>query len=137
MTQDIPVPNDRASFRKAITEVRAEHAVLRHLAEAVSERSVLSTDDVLSLAEAVKNHERSEAILFSLPFLSRPPEAVTKTAAKSQERCEEYLSGRFSRVEAATAASRFVDALLAHIAAEENWLDREDEHQKERLRTAA
>jgi len=137
MTQDIPIPNDRASFRKAITEVRAEHTVLRHLAEAVSERSVLSTDDVLSLAEAVKDHERSEAMLFSLPFLSRPPEAVTKTAAMSQQRCEEYLSGRFSRVEAPTAASRFVDALLAHIAAEENWLNREDEHQKERLRTAA
>jgi hypothetical protein len=134
MPPDIHIPTERASFNQAISAIREEHAVLRHLAENVTERSVFSTDDTLSLAEAVKNHERNEAALFALPFLSRPPEIVTATAARSQRRCEEFISGSSTLPNSSTAAALFVEALLSHIVAEEAWLAREDRYQKERLK---
>lgn len=132
-----PLPTERASFDQAIAAVRAEHTVLRHLAEIVTERSVFSADDALSLAGAVEDHERSEAALFALPFLSGPPEIVTATATRAHRRCAEYLSGDFSAADACAAATLFVEALLSHIAAEEAWLASEDAHQKERLKIAA
>lgn len=137
MSPDTPVPTERSSFTQAIAAVRAEHTVLRHLAEIVTERSVFSADDALSLAEAVEDHERSEAALFALPFLSGPPEIVTATAARSHKRCREYLSGDFAAADACSAATLFVEALLSHIAAEEAWLAGEETHQKERLKIAA
>lgn len=137
MTPETAIPNDRASFGQALATVRAEHALLRHLAKNVIERSGYSADESLSLAEAAKRHERNEAMLFSLPFLSRPSDAVTGTALRSQRRCEEYVSGNFDLPSAGSAAALFVEALLLHIAAEEAWLDREDRSQRERLKIAA
>lgn len=130
-------PTDRASFNVAMAAILSDHATLRRLADSASKRSGYSTDDAMSLADAMAAHESAEARLFALPFLTRPPEAVTATAARAHQRCREYTSGNFSFPDASAAAAVFVDALLTHLAAEEAWLADEKEYQHERLGIAA
>lgn len=128
---------DRASFEEALAAVYADHAKLRRLAVAASRRSDFSADDVMSLAEAMTEHERIEDRLFAPPFLTRPPEIVVSTAARARQRCLEYTSGNFHLPDPRAAAALFVDALLGHLAAEEAWLAREKEHQDERMLAVA
>lgn len=138
MTTNTLTPGDRASFDEALAAIDADHAMLRHLATvAASERSDFSADDVLSLAEATARHENVEDRLFALPFLTRPTEIVVSTAARARQRRIEYTSGDFHLPDPRAAAALFVDALLAHLAAEEAWLAREKEHQDERMLTIA
>ena len=136
MIADTASPSDRASFNGAITAILSDHATLRHLAAGASKRG-FSTDDAMSLAEAMATHERTEARLFALPFLTHPPETVTVTAARARQRCLEYTAGNFRPPDASAAAALFVDALLTHLVAEEDWLAQEEEHEKERLRIIA
>jgi hypothetical protein len=133
MNANTPTPNDRASFTKAMAGIVSDHATLRRLALATTSHLGLSTDEAMSLAEAMAAHESSEARLFALPFVTRTPEIVTSTAARAHQRCTEFTTGSYRLPDARAAAALFVDALLAHLAAEEAWLAREDRHQKERL----
>lgn len=138
MTTNTNTPSDRASFDEAMTAIYADHAMLRHLATvAASKRSDFSADDVMSLAEAMTAHESAEDRLFALPFLTRPPEIVVSTAARARLRCLEYTSGNFHLPDPRAAAALFVDALLAHLSAEEAWLAHEKERQYERMLTIA
>lgn len=137
MTADTISPTDRASFDKAMAAILSDHATLRHLAVAASKRSGFSADDALSLADAMAAHESAEARLFDLPFLTRTPESVTATATRAHQLCLDYTSGNFRLPDPSAAAALFVDALLAHLAAEEAWLAHEREHQNERLSIAA
>jgi hypothetical protein len=136
MTASTLSPTDRASFDGAMAAVLSEHATLRRLAVAVSKRPGFRSDDAMSLADAVTSHESTEARLFALPFLTRPPKSVTATAAQARRRCLDYTSGNFSLPDPSAAAALFVDALLAHLAAEEAWLAHEKEHHHERLLNA-
>jgi hypothetical protein len=136
MTPDNFTPADRAAFNEALASIRADHAVLRDLATAASRRSQgFSADDTMSLADAMLAHESAEARLFELPFVTRPPDSVTSTAARARQRCLEYKSGTYRLPDASAAAGVFIDALLTHLAVEDTWLANEDEHQKERLST--
>jgi hypothetical protein len=137
MTPDNITPNDRAAFNEAMASIRADHAVLRDLAVAASRRPGFSPDDTMSLADAMLAHESAEARLFALPFVGSPPETVTSTAARARQRCLEYKSGTYRLPDASAAAGVFIDALLTHLAVEDTWLAREDEHQRDRLRTIA
>jgi hypothetical protein len=132
MTANTTFPADRASFDAAITDVLADHAVLRHLAAETS-RSGFAADDAISLADAMISHEITEARLFALPFVTSPPKTVTSTAARARRRCIEYTSGDFRLPTPNAAAALFVEALLAHLAAEDAWLAHESEHQHERM----
>ena len=132
MTASIHSPTDRASFDAAMNGVRSDHAMLRRLAAGATKRG-FPTDDAMSLAEAMSAHESAEARLFALPFLTRPPETVTSSAARARRRCIEYTSGDFRLPDPSAAAAQFVDALLAHLAVEDAWLVQESEHHKERL----
>jgi hypothetical protein len=136
MNPQMTIPNDRAAFNAALAEIHHDHAAMRGLAE-IAIRSGFPTDETLSLAEMVSSHERAEARLFALPFVAKPPENVIASAARAQRHCVEYLSGNYHLPDRSAAAALFVDTLLAHIASEEAWLAREDEHQKERLKTLA
>ena len=129
-------PSDRASFNSAMTDVLSEHTTLRRLAAVAAKRSFSSADDALSLAEAMASHERTEARLFALPFLTRTPKSVTTTAARANRRCTEYTSGNFHLPDPSAAAALIVEALLAHLSAEEAWLTHEQEQKHERLLTA-
>ncbi len=73
MTASTRSPATRAEFDGAMTAILSEHATLRRLAAAASRRPDFSTDDALSLADAMSAHESTEARLFALPFLTRPP----------------------------------------------------------------
>jgi hypothetical protein len=128
-----PIPTDRATFDGAIDTLFAEHATLRHLAEAATKRPDFSADTAMSLADAMNAHESTEARLFALPFLTRPPKSVTVTAARARQRCLDYTAGNFHQQDTVAAASRFVDALLSHLDAEEAWLKREKQQHHERL----
>ena len=130
-------PADRAAFNSAMAAVLAEHATLRRLAGIATRRAHFCADDAMSLADAMDAHESTEARLFALPFVTRPPESVITTAVRARQRCHEYTSGNYRLPESSAAAALFIDALLAHLAAEEAWLAHEDEHQNERLRIAA
>jgi hypothetical protein len=135
MTPNTLTPDDRASFNEAMTGILSDHAMLRHLAAATTAHHGTSTDEAMSLAAAMETHEKTEARLFALPFVTRPPEIVTTTAARAHQRCMEFTTGTYHLPDARAAAALFVDALLAHLAAEEAWLRHEDEHQKDRLNT--
>lgn len=137
MTPDNITPTDRAAFRDALASIRADHAVLRDLAKAASLHVGFSADDTMSLADAMLDHENAEARLFALPFVTRPPESVASTAARARQRGLEYKSGTYRLPNAEAAAGVFIDALLTHLAVEDTWLDQEDAHQRERLRTIA
>lgn len=137
MTPNTPPPADRAAFDAAMAAIRSDHATMRRLAIAASRKPGFAADEAMSLADAMAVHERAEAQLFALPFVSHPPETVATTAARAQRRCKEYTSGNFHLPDAGAAAALFVDALLAHLAAEEAWLAHEKEHQHERLSIAA
>lgn len=137
MTPANITPKDRAAFDQALASIRADHAVLRDLAKAAALRVGFSTDDTMSLADAMIAHEAAEARLFAMPFVTRPPDSVTSTAARARQRCLEYKSGTYRLPTAEAAAGVFIDALLTHLAVEDTWLDHEDEHQKDRLRTIA
>ncbi len=134
MNPQMSIPNDRAAFNAALTEIHHDHAAMRGLAE-MAIRSGFPTDETLSLAEMVANHERAEARLFALPFVTKPPENVIASAARAQRHCVEYITGDYHLPNRSAAAALFVDNLLAHIAVEDAWLAREDAHQKERLKT--
>ena len=134
MTVAIPIPNDRASFNVALAAIHADHIRLRALAKAAI-RSGFATDDTLSLAAAATTHESNEARLFDLPFVTRPPASVTASAARARQHCLEFTSGSYHLPDAGIAAELFVDSLLAHLISEDAWLAREEEHQKERLKT--
>jgi len=134
---DSLTPSDRAAFLEAMAAVRADHAVLRDLAVAATRRSDFSTDDTLSLADAMLAHENAEGRLFSLPFVSTPGAVVSSSAARARLRCLDYTTGNYHLPDAHAAAALFVDALLTHLAVEDAWLDREEAHMKERLRTIA
>jgi hypothetical protein len=131
-----PSPTDRAAFDSAIAAILSEHTTLKRLALAVSKPSGFSADATLSLADALTAHEGMEARLFSLPFLTRMPKSITSTGARAQQRCHDYTSGDFHLPDPSAAAAQFVDALLAHLAAEEAWLIHEREHHHERLLNA-
>ena len=134
-TPDTVTPADRAAFEEALGAVRADHAVLRDLAVAAARRSGFSTDDTMSLADAMLAHESAEARLFALPFVANPSDTVVSTAARARQRCLEYTNGTYRLPDAQAAAALFIDALLTHLAVEDAWLEREDAHQQERLRT--
>lgn len=133
MTTNTHSPTDRVSFDSAMAAILSEHATLKRLAAAAAKRPGFSTDDAMSLADAMTAHESTEARLFALPFLTRPPKSVTSTAAHAHQRCVDYTSGNFHLPDPSAAAALFVDALLAHLAAEEAWLASEKKHQHERL----
>lgn len=132
MASQFPTPTDRASFDGALSAVLADHAMLRRLAESVARPSGFSADATLSLAA----HEAAEAALFALPFLTRTPAEVTSSAARARRRCKEYTAGNFGLPNPGATAALFVDALLAHLDAEEAWLAHERELRHERLMTA-
>lgn len=134
MNPQMPLPNDRAAFNAALAEIHHDHTAMRDLAE-LAIRSGFTTDETLSLAEMVTQHERAEARLFALPFVTIPPESVTASAARAHRHCMEYSTGNYHLPDRGAAAALFVDTLLAHLMAEDAWLAREDEHQKERLKT--
>lgn len=136
MIANIPTPTDRASFNGALSAILSDHATLRHLADCAVRGSGYSADDTLSLADALAAHEKAEATLFSLPFLTRTPEEVTSSAARAHRRCKEYTSGNFDQPNPDAAAELFIDALLAHLAVEEAWLAREKKRKYERLWTS-
>ncbi len=136
MIANSPSPTDRASFNRAITDVRTDHATLRRLAVAVSKCPGNSTDNALSLVDAMIAHESAEACLFALPFLTRPPAIVVSTAVRARRRCVEYRSGTLRLPNPGAAAALLVDALLAHLAVEDAWLAHEEEHHHERLLNA-
>jgi hypothetical protein len=135
MTAD--TPTDRASFNRALSDILAEHAMLRHLAIAAANPSGHAADDTMSLADAMATHEQTEAGLFALPFVTQPPKTVTATGAQARQRCLEYTSGTFHPKDSSAAATRFIDALLEHLDAEEVWLADEKAYQHERLSIAA
>lgn len=135
MTPTTLTPSDRASFNEALAGILSDHAILRRLAAATTAHHGDSTDEAMSLAEAMETHERTEARLFALPFVTRPPEIVMSTAARAHQRCMEFARGTYHLPDTRAAVALFVDALLAHLAAEEAWLKEEDEHQKDRLTT--
>lgn len=136
-TNNIRPPSDRPSFNLAMAEVLHDHATLRHLAEVADREPDLCTDIALSMADVMISHERAEARLFELPFVTLTPETVTSTAARARRCCIEYTSGDCNLPGSKLAANRFFDALMAHMAAEEAWFEVEKEHQKERLHIAA
>jgi hypothetical protein len=105
---------------------------MRHLAECAAREAGYSADDMMSLADAMIAHERTEARLFALPFLARSPEAVNLTAVQARRRCIEFTSGAYGDA----AAARFIEALLAHLSAEEAWLTHEKELKNERMLTS-
>ena len=131
-----PSSMDRASFNRAMAAILSDHVALRRLAVDTSERG-FTTDDTLSLAEAMTAHEGVEARLFAQPLITRTPEIVSSTAARARRRALEYTTGTFALPDRSAAAALFVDALLAHLAAEEAWFDHESERQKERLLISA
>jgi hypothetical protein len=119
-----------------MADIFAEHAAMRHLADCAERDEGYSTDDIMSLADAMAAHERTEARIFALPFLPRAPKEVSLTAAKAQRRCIEYTSGDYRSTDSNAAAARFVEALLAHLSAEETWLAHEKQLKNERLMTS-
>lgn len=137
MINDTPTPSDRSSFNHAMAEVLHGHATLRQLAKVADRVPDLRTDIALSMADVMISHERTEARLFALPFMTITPITVTSTAARARRRCIEYTSGDYILPSSNFAAAQFIDALMAHLAAEEAWFDHEMEHRKEYLRSAA
>jgi hypothetical protein len=135
MTPNTLTPNDRASLDEAMAGILSDHAMLRRLAAATTSHHGISTGEAMILAEAMEAHEKTEAQLFALPFITRPPKIVIATAALAHQRCLEFTSVTYKLPDARAAAALFVDALLAHLAAEEAWLRHEDDHQKDRLDT--
>jgi hypothetical protein len=136
MNAGAPAPTDRASFIRAMADVRADHAALRRLAASLSMWPALSSDNAMSLVDAMIAHENAEARLFSLPLLTRPPAAVATTAARARRRCIEYSSGSLRVPDPKAAAAIVVDALLIHLAVEDAWLAHEEELHHERLLNA-
>jgi hypothetical protein len=136
MIADAPLPKDRASFESAMADIFAEHSAMRHLAECAARDTGYSADDMMSLADAMIAHEHSEARLFSLPFLTRSPDEVGITGARARRHCMEYVSGDYSPPDGDAAAARFIEALLAHLSAEEAWLTHERELKHERMLTS-
>jgi hypothetical protein len=130
-------PFDRNSFNRAMAEVLHDHATLRHLADVVGSEPDLCTDIALSMADVMVSHERAEARLFELPFMTRTPGAVESTAAMARRRCIEFTSGDCLPTGGKLAADQFIDALMAHLAAEESWFDQERERRNEYLRIIA
>jgi hypothetical protein len=130
------IPQDRVSFNSALEAIHAEHAAMRRLADVASSRPELCADVTLSLADAMAAHERSEAGLFPLPFLTRTPEAVVSSAIRARRHCEDYTGGDFRRRDPHAVAALFIEALLAHLDAEDAWLADEKAQKNERLLTA-
>ena len=133
MTANNPSSDGRSPFSGVMAAVLSDHAILRHLAIGAIKRPGYSADNTMSLADAMTRHESAETRLFAHPFLTRPPKTVTSTAARARRRCLEFTSGNSHLPDPGAAAALFVDALLAHLAAEEAWLEHEQEHQNERL----
>lgn len=129
-------PHDRAAFDAALAAVLAQHATLRAIAS-LTDREKFAADAVLSLADAVKAHEKHESVLFETPFLTNTPMLVRTTARRVERCCSEYATSRHGLTSPTAAAARFVDALLAHLAAEEAWLKHESEHRKAHMLTIA
>lgn len=129
-------PKDRVEFNSAMADIFAEHSAMRHLADCAARDAGYSADDMMSLADAMVAHERTEARLFALPFLARSPEEVGLTAAKARRRCIEYTSGDYRPLDSNAAAARFIEALLTHLSAEEAWLTHEKQLKNERLWTS-
>jgi|WetSurMetagenome_2_1015567.scaffolds.fasta_scaffold186302_3 hypothetical protein len=132
-----PVPLDRPAFERAMAEVLRDHATLRHLANIANREQDLCADIALTMTEVMSSHERTEAMLFELPFIIRTPKTVTATAARARRRCTEFVSGDHTLPDSNIAATEFINALMAHLAAEEAWFDHEKERRKEYLRSAA
>lgn len=137
MTSDFTIPSDRQSFNQAMAEVLHDHATLRHLADVAEREPDLCTDIALSMADVMVGHERAEARLFDLPFMTRTPETVSSTGARARRYGIEYTSGDYDHAGSNLAAARFIDALLDHLAAEEAWFDQERERRNEYLRIVA
>ena len=133
MNANFTLPTDRSTFDDAIDAVFADHAMLRHLAVAVVRGPANSADAAMSLADAMVAHESAEARLFALPFLTRPPGAVTSSAARARQRCVEYTSGNYRLPNPTAAAAVLVDALLAHMVVEDAWLAQERQQHHQRL----
>lgn len=134
MIGNSPLPTDRASFDSAIGAIFSEHATLRHLATGAAEGSDFSAADAISLVDAMTAHERTEARLFELPFLTRTPKSVISTGARAHQLSLDYTSRMHSgHPDSSAAATLFGKALLAHLAAEEAWLAHEKELHHERL----
>lgn len=135
MIAHTPALADRGAFNGAMSAILSDHATLRRLAASASKDSSFCTDDTLSLADAMAAHERTEAVFFSLPYLT-PPGTVTATAARAHRRCLEYTSGNHHLPDPSAAAALFVEALLAHLASEEAWLAHEQAEKDERMWTS-
>lgn len=136
MNANTATPQDRVSFNNALATIHAEHAAMRRLADVASSQPELCADVTLSLADALAAHERSEAGLFPLPFLTRTPEAVISSAVRARRHCEDYTGGDFRRRDPNVVAAQFIEALLAHLDAEDAWLAEEKAQKNERLWTA-
>jgi hypothetical protein len=129
----IAAPEDRAAFDAALEHLHSDHAMLRHMALSTRKQPSIRTDDILSLADAMDAHEKNEARLFSRPFLSSPPDAVTVSAARAHLLSYAFVAGGLDTVTANEVAARFVDALLAHLTAEDDWLTQEMAQHREPL----
>jgi hypothetical protein len=134
MDANLPTPTDRPSFTAALADVLADHATMRRLASnATRHPEAISIDAMMSIADIMATHELFEARLFATPFLTRTPESVLTTTTQVRMRCRDFLTGSHHLPDTNAAAALFVEALLAHITAEEAWLAREQQYRTKHL----
>lgn len=132
MDANLPTPTDRPSFNVALADVLADHATMRRLASNATRRpEAISIDAMMSIADIMVTHELFEARLFATPFLTRTPESVLSTTTRVRMRCRDFLTGDHHLPDTNVSAALFVEALLAHIAAEEAWFAREQQYRTE------
>lgn len=132
MDANLPTPTDRPSFNAALADVLADHATMRRLATTATQNpKAISADAMMSIADIMAAHELVEARLFATPFLTRTPESVLSTTTQVRMRCRDFLTGNHRLPDTNTSAALFVEALLAHIAAEEAWFAREQQYRKD------
>jgi hypothetical protein len=132
MNANLPTPTDRPSFNAALADVLADHATMRRLATtATLHPEAISADAIMSIADIMAAHELVEARLFATPFLTRTPPSVLSTTTQVRMRCRDFLTGNHHLPDTNASAALFVEALLAHIAAEEAWFAREQQYRKE------
>jgi hypothetical protein len=132
MGANLPTPTDRPSFTAALADVLADHATMRRLASnATRYPEAISIDAMMSIADIMATHELFEARLFATPFLTHTPESVLSTTTQVRMHCRDFLTGNHHLSGTNAAAALFVEALLAHIAAEEAWLAREQQYRTE------
>jgi hypothetical protein len=132
MDANLPTPTDRPSFNAALADVLTDHATMRRLASTATRHpEAISADAVMSIADILSAHELVEARLFATPFLTRTPQSVLSTTTQVRMRCRDFMTGNHHLPDTNASAALFVEALLAHIAAEEAWFAREQQYRKD------